>query len=92
MVILEAMSKGLPVVSYDCPTGPAELVTHGADGLLVKPGKIGALADAICAVIEDAELRAKLGARAVETAAGYDIEVIGPRWERLLAGLLERHG
>ncbi|MFG1967415.1 glycosyltransferase [Nonomuraea sp. NPDC049028] len=53
MVILEAMSKGLPVISYDCPTGPAELITHGFDGLLVEPGKIHAMADAICTLIEN---------------------------------------
>ncbi|WP_239103800.1 glycosyltransferase family 4 protein [Microbispora corallina] len=88
MVVLEAMSKGLPVVSYDCPTGPSELITHGLDGLLVKPEKIHALADAICSVIEDEDLRRKLGRRAQETAAAYDIEVIGARWEALLDRLV----
>ncbi|MFF4772862.1 glycosyltransferase family 4 protein [Microtetraspora fusca] len=87
MVILEAMSKGLPVVSYDCPTGPAELITHGHDGLLVKPEKIHAMADAICTLIEDEELRRTLGANALEKAARYDLEVIGARWEELLHGL-----
>ncbi|WP_204011360.1 glycosyltransferase family 4 protein [Sphaerimonospora thailandensis] len=87
MVVLEAMSKGLPVVSYACPTGPPELITDGVNGLLVKPEKIHALADAICAVIEDEELRARLAAQGPPTAARYDIDVIGPRWERLLADL-----
>jgi glycosyltransferase involved in cell wall biosynthesis len=85
MVILEAMSKGLPVVSYDCPTGPAELITHGHDGLLVKPEKIHAMADAICALIEDEELRRKLGCHALDTAAEYDLDVVGDKWVRLLA-------
>jgi glycosyltransferase involved in cell wall biosynthesis len=88
MVILEAMSKGVPVVGYDCPTGPSELITHGFDGLLVKPEKIHAMADAICSVIEDEELRHKLGRRARETAAAYDIDVIGERWHRFLDGLV----
>ncbi len=88
MVLLEAMSKGLPVVAYDCPTGPAELIAHGVNGLLVKPQKIHALADAICAVIEDDDLRARLAAQGPPTAARYDIDVIGARWERLLADLV----
>ncbi|WP_067133642.1 glycosyltransferase family 4 protein [Microtetraspora malaysiensis] len=87
MVILEAMSKGLPVVSYDCPTGPAELITHEHDGLLVKPEKIHAMADAICTLIEDEELRRTFGANALEKAARYDLDVIGSRWEELLHGL-----
>ncbi|WP_244301873.1 glycosyltransferase family 4 protein [Microbispora triticiradicis] len=90
MVILEAMSKGLPVVSYDCPTGPKEMISHGRDGLLVKPQKIHALADAICTLIEDEDLRREMGANALATAARYDLDVIGARWENLLSGLVER--
>ncbi len=89
MVILEAMSKGLPVVSYDCPTGPAELITHGHDGLLVKPEKIHAMADAICTLIEDEELRRKLGGHARETAAEYDLDVVGAKWQDLLTHIVD---
>jgi glycosyltransferase involved in cell wall biosynthesis len=87
MVILEAMSKGLPVVSYDCPTGPAELISHGHNGLLVKPEKIHAMADAVCTLIEDDELRRKFGSRAQETAAEYDLDIVGAKWAGLLADL-----
>ncbi|GGO10609.1 hypothetical protein GCM10010116_21260 [Microbispora rosea subsp. aerata] len=90
MVILEAMSKGLPVVSYDCPTGPKEMISHGHDGLLVKPGKIHAMADAIRTLIEDEDLRRRMGAGALKTAARYDLDVIGARWEDLLSGLVAR--
>ncbi|GAA4596821.1 hypothetical protein GCM10023194_69980 [Planotetraspora phitsanulokensis] len=88
MVLLEAMSKGLPIVSFDCPTGPAELITNGHDGLVVEMGDIEALADAICTVIEDQSLRHTLAAHAVKTAAGYDMEIIGKRWEDLIASLV----
>ncbi|WP_240809233.1 glycosyltransferase family 4 protein [Microbispora catharanthi] len=90
MVILEAMSKGVPVVSYDCPTGPKEMITHGHDGLLVKPEKIHAMADAICTLIEDEDLRRQMGANALKTAARHDLDVIGARWEDLLSGLVDR--
>ncbi|GII58315.1 hypothetical protein Pth03_67040 [Planotetraspora thailandica] len=90
MVILEAMSKGLPVVSFDCPTGPAELITHGHDGLVIDFKKIVPLAEGICTLIEDQDMRAKLGAHALETAAGYDMEIIGNRWETFLTSLLQR--
>ncbi|GHH70868.1 hypothetical protein GCM10017673_23260 [Streptosporangium violaceochromogenes] len=87
MTILEAMSKGVPVVSFDCPHGPAEIITHEHDGLLVRPRRPAALAEAICRLIEDRELRARLGDNALRTAARYDLDSVGARWDALLADL-----
>ncbi|WP_230879169.1 glycosyltransferase family 4 protein [Planomonospora sp. ID67723] len=87
MTILEAMSKGVPVVSFDCPHGPGEIITHEHDGLLVRSKKPAALAEAVCRVIEDRELRRRLGANALRTAAGYDLDAVGARWDVLLDGL-----
>ncbi|GAA0988294.1 hypothetical protein GCM10009555_069590 [Acrocarpospora macrocephala] len=84
MTILEAMSKAVPVIAYDCPTGPAEIITHGYDGLLVPPEKIHALANAITTLITDPDLRTKLATQAQTTAAQYNMSVIGPRWDKLL--------
>ncbi|MFB9249768.1 glycosyltransferase family 4 protein [Sphaerisporangium melleum] len=89
MTILEAMSKGVPVVSFDCPHGPREIITHEHDGLLVRSKKAASLAAGICRVIEDEELRHRMGANALRTAADYDVEVIGARWRALLAELEE---
>ncbi|MQY09172.1 glycosyltransferase family 4 protein [Actinomadura macrotermitis] len=85
MVLLEAMDKGLAVVAFDCPTGPAELITDGADGLLVPAGDVAALTAALRAVITDAALRDRLGEQARETARGYHMDRVGPAWLRLLA-------
>ena len=41
MVLLEAQSYGLPIVSFDCDTGPSEIVTHGENGYLARMGDIG---------------------------------------------------
>jgi glycosyltransferase involved in cell wall biosynthesis len=88
MVLLEAMSKGLAVVSFDCPRGPADLITQGEDGLLVPNGDIDGLAQGLLKLVEDEELRRRMGAAALETAARYDIEAIGRQWDRLLSELL----
>ncbi|GAA3835836.1 hypothetical protein GCM10022226_66860 [Sphaerisporangium flaviroseum] len=90
MTILEAMSKGLPVVSFDCPHGPREIITNGHDGLLIRSKKAAALANGICRLIEDEELRRTLGANALRTAAKYHLDVIGTEWETLLSDLDDR--
>ncbi|WUI03627.1 glycosyltransferase family 4 protein [Spirillospora sp. NBC_00431] len=87
MVIIEAMGMGLPVVSFDCPYGPAEMITHGRDGLLVPPGDADALTTALRGLIADPDLRDRLGDEAARTARAYDLEHIGPRWSRLISGL-----
>jgi glycosyltransferase involved in cell wall biosynthesis len=88
LVLLEAMSKGLPVVSYDCPTGPADIVDHGGNGLLVPPQDVDALGDAILELMRDAPKRRRFGAAAIERAAEYSADRVGGRWDDLLAELL----
>jgi glycosyltransferase involved in cell wall biosynthesis len=87
MVLIEAMSAGLPVVAFDCPHGPADIIEHGRTGLLVALGDTDALADAILELIGDPELRRRLGAAAARRAADYAIERVGPLWDDLLADL-----
>jgi glycosyltransferase involved in cell wall biosynthesis len=85
MVMLEAMSRGLPVVSFDCPTGPAEVIDDGEDGILVPDGDLDGLAAALTELIEDEPKRRRYGAAAAAKAAGYSIAAVGPQWEALLA-------
>ena len=87
LVIVEAMSKGLPVVAFDCPRGPGEIIDDGGDGVLVAPEDVPALAAAISAALDDGEARRRMGAAALVKAARYDLDAIGAQWERLLARL-----
>ncbi|MFG6195289.1 glycosyltransferase family 4 protein [Nonomuraea sp. JJY05] len=90
MTILEAMGKGLAIVSFNSPHGPKEMITDEVDGLLVKPRTNANLAASIIRVIEDEQLRRDLAAGALETALTYDVDAVGEKWDALLAELLAR--
>ncbi len=90
MVIIEAMAAGLPVASFNCPYGPQNLISDGVNGLLAENGNPQALADAIIRLINDAQLRRSLAAKAVEDAKEYSIEKIGKRWEELFAEVTKK--
>ena len=87
LILLEAMSKGMGIVSFDCPTGPADIVDDHRNGLLVPHEDVEGLARAIREMVEDEELRRRTAAAAIETAQQYTIEAIGPLWLELLEGL-----
>jgi glycosyltransferase involved in cell wall biosynthesis len=88
-VVIEALSKALPVISFDCPRGPGEIITDGQDGLLVPAEDVEALTAAMLRVIEDDPLRRRLGVSGPPTAARYDLPAISSRWERQLAALID---
>jgi glycosyltransferase involved in cell wall biosynthesis len=88
MVIVEAMSKGLPVVSFNCPRGPAEIISDGVDGLLVPAQDVEALAAALLEVIRSPSVRRRMGAAGLEKARSFSADRIGERWDELLDALL----
>lgn len=78
MVLLEAMASGTPLVATAIP-GYAAVATHDRDALLVPPGDPAALAGALLRALEDAELRGRLRAAGLATAAGYDWPLVAQR-------------
>lgn len=82
-VLVEAMSCGLPVVSFDCPHGPADIIRDGEDGLLVPAGDTDAFADAVLRLIRDPRLFSAFAARAPEVSARFNSAAIMRQWETL---------
>ena len=90
LVMPEAMSCGLPVVAFDCPYGPADIITDGVDGFLVKNRDINEFADRVCQLIEDRELRVRMGQAAVKSAQRYRADLIMPKWKELFERLCRK--
>jgi glycosyltransferase involved in cell wall biosynthesis len=91
LVLIEAMSVGMAIVSFDCPTGPAEVVDDHVNGLLIRPRKMEVLAAGLSEMMSSEELRRRCAAGAVETAREYSMDVVGPRWESVLNEAREKH-
>lgn len=89
-VLGEAMAGGLPVVAFDCPYSPADLIRNGEDGLLVANGDVVALAAALDRLLGDATLRDRLGKAARLSSVRYQPDVIVAQWDRLLAHVTAR--
>jgi glycosyltransferase involved in cell wall biosynthesis len=87
MVLLEAMSVGLPVVAYDCPTGPRDIVSDGIDGYVVPDGRTRLMAEALGRLMDDDHRRLRFGEAALEKAKRYRLEAIVARWEELFGEL-----
>ena len=82
--LTEAMSCGLPAVSFDCPTGPGEIIRNGIDGWLVHPEDLEGLEDALSKMMADKDLRKKMGEKAADIVTRFDIEKIMEQWESII--------
>lgn len=83
LVVLEALSCGIPTVAMDCPSGPREILQDGWAGLLTPEGDELAFQKALAKLLTSAELRATYAARGKERAENYLPERIVPMWEQL---------
>lgn len=81
--LLEAMSCGLPVISTNCPSGPADIIRSEYEGVLVPPANVEAMSAALRRLLGSEPERLRLGAAAQNSVERFRIEAIMPMWERL---------
>ena len=88
MVLLEAMSYGLPVISYACPCGPKDLITDGVNGYLVDDGDSEIFKEKLIEIINNESRRKELGKQARLSILNYREIVIMQKWENLFKEML----
>ena len=89
LVLPEAMSCGLPVVAFDCPYGPADIITDGVDGFLIRHRSIEDFANKVSLLMDNQELRIKMGKAGIESSQRYDASKIMPMWKDFFEHLIK---
>lgn len=87
MVIAEAMACGVPVVSFDCPWGPRNIITDGEDGLLVENGNVEKLSEALKSLMGSPNHIRELGSNARTNIRRFSIDAIAEQWKRLFESI-----
>lgn len=89
MTLLEAKTYALPIVSFDCQTGPRDIVTDGVNGKLIEPFDTEKMADALGDLMENREKRISWSSHAYDDIEKFSLERVIEQWEKLLRGMVE---
>ncbi|MBD3756418.1 MAG: glycosyltransferase [Gammaproteobacteria bacterium] len=83
--LLEALAYGLAAVSFDCATGPSDLIDDGVNGFLVPPTKGAAgLLERLALLMSNPDIRAEFATQAAVVRERYSISQVGENWDRVL--------
>jgi glycosyltransferase involved in cell wall biosynthesis len=91
LVLVEAMACGLPVISFDCENGPRSIITEGEDGFLIEPCDVDLFAERLVQLMNDNELRYKMGEKGQRKSQLYQIDSVGSQWKQLFDQLMEKN-
>ena len=83
IVLIEALTCGLPIVSFDCDYGPRHIIENDVTGKLIHYNDDEAMVNAICELIENQEKRQEMGRAALKASQKYQPENIMRKWEEL---------
>ncbi len=84
LILLEAMSYALPIVVFDCPSGPRELVTNGENGFLIAMNDKKTFSEKVTALMNNTQMRDVMGARGSQISENFQLDKILVLWQDLL--------
>lgn len=90
MSLLEGMGNRLPLVSFDVPTGPDEIIINGENGHLIQPMNIEEMVECLLRLMESSELRKEMSNKNKEQVRKFEEKEIIHKWECILQGILEK--
>ena len=91
LVLLEAMACGLPLVSFACKCGPRDIISDGEDGFLIKENDLDDFANKLSLLIEDSELRRKMGIAASQNVLRFTEDIVMSKWMSLFDELVNQN-
>jgi glycosyltransferase involved in cell wall biosynthesis len=83
LVLIEAMNCSLPCIAYDCPSGPRNLIEDNENGFLIENGNSNDFEKKVALLIEDKELRIRMGKKAKLSIEKYQIDKVMNQWDGL---------
>ena len=89
LVLPEAMSCGLPIVAFDCPYGPRDIISDGVDGFLISNRNEEEFLEKVCLLIKNSDLRVQMGQKGYSSSKRYHVENIMPLWNSLFRKIIE---
>ncbi|WP_046758387.1 glycosyltransferase family 4 protein [Kordia jejudonensis] len=84
MVLIEALKQQTPVISFDCNSGPSEIIQHKSNGLLVENQNFVKLKDAMILLVENFELYMNCKQNTVSSIKKFTEKNVLQQWMRLL--------
>lgn len=87
MVLLEAMANGLPIVSYNCPHGPAAIIEHNKQGYLTETNNISNFAKKLSYLITSDSIRLKMSEASIHKAKQFQDNLVMAQWRKLFLNI-----
>lgn len=87
LVLIEAISFGLPTIAFNCDSGPSEIINNNESGFLITPGNNDLFAEKLSLLMNDQELRYKMGEKALKKSEVFDLHTIMNQWDLIFKTL-----